>query len=221
MKSIKGSVSGLLSFVVMIYFIGSQLSVVAFTYQDAIKSGSVLRSIFVSPLVGALKAPAWPYFAYTSMFDKDSDKISNKNVDAFFQALEGLSKTVKLSGDLAISSNPKNEIQKLGYWINVTNDLLKNCDEKELEKIYLGWGKSTVFLKAGVHLLATASEQETPGITEQKNELLNRFQIWLQTNYAPMKKALKKYKIAPLPKSIEENESAVSNKFASSNEIAI
>lgn len=221
MKNIKESMSGLFGLVFMVYFIGAQLSVAAFTYQDIKKSDSVLRYIFVSPVVGLIKAPVWPYFAYTSMFNKDSDKISNKNVDAFFHAMEGLNKTVKLAGDFAISSNPKHEAQKMFYWVNATNDILKGCDEKELEEIYPGWGKSTAFLKAGIHLAATGSERETPGITKQKDDLLNRFQIWIQANYVPMKKALKKYKIAPLPKSIEENESTASDKFVSRNDVLI
>lgn len=220
-KNIKDSASGLFGLIFMIYIVGAQLSVAAFTYQDIKKNDSVLRYIFVSPIVGLVKAPVWPYFAYTSMFNKDSDKISNKNVDAFFQAMEGLNKTAKLTGDFAISSNPKNEAYKIAYWVNVTNDILKNCDEKELEDIYPGWGKSTAFLKAGVHLAATGSERETPGVTKQKDDLLNRFQIWLQANYAPMGKALKKYKIAPLPKSLEEKESEASNKYVSGNEVII
>lgn len=221
MKSIKESVSGLFGLIFMIYFIGAQFSVAAFTYQDIKKNDSFLRYVFVSPLVGLVKAPVWPYFAYTSMFNKDSDKISNKNVDAFFHAMEGLSRTMKLAGDFAISTNPKNEAQKMAYWLNATNDILKGCDEKELEEIYPGWGKSTAFLKAGIHLAATGSERETPGITKQKDELLNRFQVWIQANYGPMSKTLKKYKIAPLPKSIEEKESDASSKIVSSNEVVI
>lgn len=220
MKKTNDTISSIFGFIFMIYIIGAQFSVPAFTYQDIKKHDSVLRFIFISPVIGLIKAPVWPYFAYTS-FNKDSDKISNKSVDAFVQSMEALSKTIKLTGDLAISSNPKSEAQKLVYWLKITDGILKACDEQELETIYTGWGKSTALLKEGISLAVNGSERETQGITARKTALLNRFQIWAQANSAQLEKVLKKYKIKPLPKSFEEREAEFSNKLISTGETII
>ena len=199
----------------MVYIIGIQLAIPAFTYEDIKQHDSYFRYIFVSPLVGILKSPAWPYFAINS---DSQEKLSNKSVDSFFQALHGLSETNKLYGEFAISTNPRDEAAKIVYWLHATETILKSCDESELEAIYPGWGKSTALLKAGVTLAANASEKETPGVTARKDDLLNRYQIWISANSTNLDKILRKYSIEPLPKSFKEKEATLSNESVASKE---
>lgn len=196
----------------MVYVLGIQLSVPVFIYQDVKEHDSFLRYIFVSPIVGVLKSPAWPYFAFRAMPSGKPKKIKNDSVSAYFQALEALAEANKSAGALAISDAPQKELARYEYWLQVTDRVLKSCDESELESIYPGWGKSTSFLKAGVRLALTSSERETAG---KKDEMLRRFGVWASANMHNLGKVLKSYSVKRLPKSFKENEASLSGTILS------
>jgi hypothetical protein len=186
-----GVLWGAFTILIALYFISINFMGIYYTYKDIKTHDSFGRFLFISPLVGFLKATHWPYYEFFKNGENAATVEYGNSIKSFFMSQKLLD-----AGTEAVKGKTQESAKAAYQLIKASRENALKCNTEELNRIYPEWGTIVrdKFIPALDTLIISMDKklEADPAELAKGEILLQEYFDWTEENSIGLVKTLEK-----------------------------